>query len=107
MDIAHLLQQFLGDEATIVITPAMPIKTTMDDGSVLKYSKLSAHYRMVNGSPTLTIDQPQPAVYVRRLGLWFEADIQGAVGDLGAKPPTATLDTTRGKYKVKIGLEPE
>jgi hypothetical protein len=107
IDVAHLLQQYLGDEATIVITPAQPIKATMDDGSVLKYSKLSAHYKMVGGNPMLTIDQPQPQAFVKKWGLWFEADIQGAKGDLGATPPTAMLKTSRGDYKVKVGLEPQ
>jgi hypothetical protein len=101
------IRKFLGDEATIVITPSMPINTAMDDGSIVKYSKISAHYKMVSGVPMITIDQPQPQAFVRKFGIWFEADLQGARGNLDEHPPTATLKTSRGDVKIKIGLEPQ
>jgi hypothetical protein len=101
------IRKFLGDEASIVITPSMPINTAMDDGSIVKYSKISAHYKMVSGVPMITIDQPQPQAFVRKFGIWFEADLQGARGNLDEHPPTATLKTSRGDVKIKIGLEPQ
>ncbi len=101
------IRKFLGDEATILITPSMPINTAMDDGSIVKYSKISAHYKMIGNVPTLTIDDPKPQAWVRKFGIWFEADLQGARGNLDEKPPTATLKTSRGDVKIKIGLEPQ
>lgn len=101
------IRKFLGDEASIVITPSMPINTAMDDGSIVKYQKISAHYKMVSGVPMITLDQPQPQAFVRKFGIWFEADLQGARGNMDEHPPTATLKTSRGDVKIKIGLEPQ
>ncbi len=83
-------------------TPDKPVGAYIDDATFIRYSQLKGSVKIVNGNPVVTIDQPYPEISAKKLGLWFRVDLMGATGQLDAKPPTVTIEHSRGKYKLEI-----
>lgn len=93
------LALFAGVSGTITVTPDRPVQATLDDLTVLSYSRLTGKYRIANGRPLFTFETPLPRVDARKFGLHFGAQIQQAAYE---PPATLAIDTTRGKYRLRL-----
>lgn len=92
-------QRYAGTSGKFTFTPDAAIKATLDDGTLLNYTRLSGSYKIINSQPVVALDQPLPEVHVQKFGLYFGAQIMGATGQL---PNTVTIQTNRGKYAITL-----
>lgn len=90
---------FVGSEGTITIQPKTPISASLEDGTTLRYSKVSGRYQMVGGIPSFTFDQPFPRVDARKLFLHIGAQVLDAQFE---PPSTIAIGTSKGRYRFKM-----
>ena len=96
-------RRYAGDSGTFAFTPAVPINTTMDDGTVLSYSTIQGSYAIVNGVPTIKLVTPLPQVQAHKFFMRFNAAIQDAQY---VPPSSVAIGTTRGRYTIKLEAAP-
>lgn len=96
-------QKFLGQSGSVSVNPDKPINTTLDDGTIVQYSSITAKYRMVNGQPALYLNGKLPHV-ITRVGIGFIKPRIGADIDyFEYLPPTSLkVGTNRGNVVIKL-----
>lgn len=82
--------------------PDKAVSAYVDDSTHLQYSKIQATVALVGGNPRVTFEKPYPVVSAKKWGMWFKAEVTGSDSDLLSHPPTATLNTTRGKFRIEL-----
>jgi hypothetical protein len=97
---ADQLWKFLPEGTRITIEPPSPIKSVLEDGTIVSYSQISGVLSRVSGNPGLKLDPPLPTVSARKFFLRFGAQILGA--EYESAPGVVTIETSRGKYLLKL-----
>lgn len=99
---------YLPTGTRITIEPPQPVRVTMQDGTVVNYSKISGKVQQLSGAVAIVLDAPQPTVTVRKgwgpLSLGFGAKIQ-SVEYVDQPVQSIAVGTSRGKFRIGL-LEP-
>lgn len=90
---------FVGNEGTITLQPKTPISASLEDGTTLRYAKVSGRYQIVGGIPSITFEEPFPRADGRVLGLHVGAQILDAKFE---PPSTIAIGTSKGRYRFKM-----
>lgn len=98
--IAQLFNQYAGP-GKFSFAPAKPIAAYIDDSTYLEYARITGTTKLVNGQPSLVLEEPLPVVSVKKIGVWWRAKLLGADTTLGPNP-TVTIRTNRGPYVLKL-----
>lgn len=101
-DFIEQFRLFAGDSGKLSIQPDKPIVAELEDGTMVKYSRINAKWRMVNGQPVVTFGEPLPAVSV----LKWRFRISASILDAGFEPPAAVrVGTSKGRYRISLTEE--
>jgi hypothetical protein len=97
------LTLYAGPSGTITFAPDTPIRATMEDGTVLSYSRVTGKYKIVGGAPQIVFESPLPRVDAQRFWMHLGAQIQDARYE---PPATLAIGTNRGRYRIKLEQVP-
>ncbi len=94
-----MFRRFAGDSGRITFTPDMPIKATLDDGTIVSYRSITGKYDYNNGRPTLTLDGDKPQLSARKFLMRFGLTLNDAQYD---PPSSVSVGTSRGRYTIQL-----
>lgn len=99
---------YLPTGTCITIEPPSPVRVTMQDGTVVSYSKINGTVAQLSGGVVIVVEAPHPTITVRKgwgpLSLGFGAKIQ-SVEYVDQPVQSIAVGTSRGKFRIGL-LEP-
>lgn len=99
--LADQIRLFTGDTGSFDIRPGKPMRSVLDDGSVLSWTALRGKWGVENGVPVIYLAEPQPRVDTKKFALHFGATIY-QIRLQSTEPPSVMVGTSLGRYTIEL-----